>query len=150
MSEHVKQVEWFGRIIYLDEEYLVYFTDQPREMTNKEREEYDYISKAFPGKLKWMELAQMDPRKNPNVTPMKGWELIRLGEQGYIPQFDRFFAMEDLQREHEREKQAARAGGAKRLHAKDPSETRRLTMIPPEGTSVFLDWQADRDARSFR
>jgi len=113
-SNSVKKVEWYGHVIYLYEEYYVYFGDKKREMTEKQLERYNYINTVFPaGKPRWVQLAEMDPRDNPNVTPMLGWELIRLGEAGYIPIFDKFFS--------------------------GKYETRRLSMVSPDGMEYFLE-----------
>ena len=124
-----KKVEWYGRMIYLDEEYLVYFSDRKREMTEKQLERYKYIKNVFPaGKPQWVALGEMNPADNPNVTPMSGWELIRLGEAGYTPIFDKYFDYGDYMDEGEDDE-----------YAKRPKPTHRITLLSPDGMEYFLD-----------
>ena len=118
-------VVWFDRRIFLDDTYLVYFSDQKRKMTKEERAEYDRIN-SWPDKLRMKYLAEMNPVDNPNVTPMTGRKLMEFAEQGYIPQFDMFFD----------EKACAGYAGSM---ATAPKPTRRLTLIPAAGFEYFLN-----------
>lgn len=135
-----KRVEWFGRIIFLEEEYLVYFSDQKRTMTDKQLQDY-MGARRLPQKMAFRALAEMDPRSNPNVTPMKGWELIRLGEMGYVPQFDKFF---DVENDPVIQNTGTFLDG--KLTVEKPKSTRRLTLISPDGLQFFWD-QAMKRAR---
>lgn len=85
-----QRVKWFDREIWLDEYYYVYFYDKKRKMTDTQLQTYNQI-RSLPDKLRYRELAQMDPRDNPNVTPMTGRQLMDAGAKGYIPTFDKFF-----------------------------------------------------------
>jgi hypothetical protein len=109
MSLPDKTEEWYGKVIHLDEKYLLYFADKKRDMTAKELEPYKRI-KSWPEKLMWKELMQADPRINPNVTEVTGRQLIDVaGLGGFIPNFDKYF-----------------------------DTTRRLTLVPAQGMEFFI------------
>lgn len=113
MSEHNPSVEWYGRTIYLNERYLLYFSDQKREMTDKELKQYRDM-KALPERLMWKEILQADPTLNPNVKPLTGRQLIDAANAtNFIPQFDQYFDTPG-------------------------KETRRLMLVPAEGMEFFI------------
>ena len=111
-------VNWYGRLIHLDEDYYLYFSDVRREKLTDEQQaqqeerekEYGFI-RSLPEKLMYRQLAEMDPRLNPKVTVLKGHELIAISSEGkYIPQFDAFF-----------------------------DKTRRLVLIPLDGIEFMRE-----------
>jgi len=123
-------VWWFGREIELTGIYYLYFPDNVREMSQKEREEYDKMS-SWPEKMKYQGLLQLSPDKNPNVLPVKGSPLIEMEDRDYIPQFDRFFD----------EVAIIKYLGRVRVDDKRyiPKPTKRLTLLPAEGMEFYRD-----------
>lgn len=101
--------EYGTRIIDTNEIYYVGYGDEKREMTDKEREEYDQI-RALPPALALKEIYFLDPAKNPKFTPMKGSEIADKMSQGYLVVFPIDFA-----------------------------QSRKLMLITPDGTDFFLE-----------
>lgn len=148
MSEHAKRVEWFGRIIWLDETYFVVFPppEKRKKLTKKQRETAEFYAHMPPGLAKWRSQAKINPRHNPNITAMKGWDVIALGEQGYIPQFDRDFddrnTTDIMRAQKEQAEMTARKnikGFDRLLSGERTVASRQLTLIPPGGAEFFLD-----------
>ena len=127
-------VLWFGREIELDGKYYLYWPDKKREMTAKEREEYDIIM-SWPEKLRWNELLTKSPEINPNVLPTLGRVLIELAEsQYYIPQFDKYFDKNSIKQLYEKNKQYY-DNYPQRL----PKPTRRLSLMPIDGIDFYQE-----------
>ena len=111
--------------------YYVFYPDQKKEMTKKEREDYDYIQ-GMPDTLRYKMLAELDPSKDPNVLQVKGRVLIEFSERGWIPMFDVFFGDISIELWWKRNPQFHRNG--------KPKPTRRLTFMPLEGYEFYREW----------
>lgn len=82
---------YYGIPIELDGLYYVHYWGNPREMTAQELEKYRRIS-SWPDQWRIPALAQMNPADHPKIHTMSGRQIVSIGkEQGYVPQFDKFF-----------------------------------------------------------
>ena len=101
---------YFGRQIDLNETYFLVFPDEKPELTEKEKDEYNRII-SLPDRLKYAVLAELDPRLNPNIRQVTGYELVEITKRHrYIPQFDANF-----------------------------KATRKLTLIPASSMEFYIE-----------
>lgn len=97
MSDSIKKVDFFGRVIGLDEFYFISYSDQKAEISKADKEgkyaKYFQIQEWPETILKWKAIAELPPGYNPNWIKITGRMLIEWSERGYIPQFDKFFRL---------------------------------------------------------
>ena len=90
MTDANPQVDFFGRKIYLNEFYYVYFAEQMAELDKARYRKYLDIMQ-LPGELKYRALSALKPEENPTIIHIKGRMLIEWSERGFLPQFDKDF-----------------------------------------------------------
>ncbi|MFH2141381.1 MAG: hypothetical protein ABIJ97_03085 [Bacteroidota bacterium] len=91
MSEHNKKVDFFGVEVNLDSIYYVHHYPDKRELTKKDRSDYDRIQ-IWPEQWRIPATAMLDPVKHPKINPMTGRQLIESVEKGFLPVFDENFS----------------------------------------------------------
>lgn len=92
-----KGYEMIGKYpIYLDQEYYLAYAGGSRDLSKKDRKEYEKVLQ-LPLILQRKELKKIPQRNNPNLIPLKGRDLMSfIKELKFVPFFDTFFEQSHL------------------------------------------------------